>query len=280
MMEMSRSAKNKRTRARQLKGFLKAHAVSPHLAAIMKLHVRNTKIVQDDEEVLLMFPWNLKQDILCEIRRPTITSHSIFRLINRHFPRACRHICIHNVENHMVFQGDNVFSKGDACSRMYFVVRGTFHYRQKVAEDGQSNAVSTATGVGALRSGMGVRAHKELTGVWFCEAALWLDWYNQGCLETTSDAYFLVLEASKFADGLKTYWQTRPLVCAYAQDFQEKLLEHGHVSDIIDLRVRIDSRSPTRTSQFWCSEPSGMSYVSTRIGGSPGRSSPGRRGGS
>jgi len=91
------------------------------------------------------------------------------------------------------------------------------------------------------------------TGVWLSEAALWLEWQNQGMFTALTDGLFFALEVESFDTVVSSYIDVIALVVAYALQFEISLKNQSWLSDIIDMefesRFIRDKKSFRRTAK-------------------------------
>lgn len=140
---------------------------------------------------------------------------------------------------------------------MIFVYRGDFFY--SVREVGLvTRAALTQMEMGTTPSGRKsislISYESELLkivikGVWLCEAALWVEWENQGNLSTRMDGCFFALEFDNFKSCVAHFPESLVAACVYAQMFVESLRSYPSLTDMINLTL-VDTEAFSHTQDF------------------------------
>jgi len=277
MMELNTMAQSRRATRLQLNQYLSGHSISATLTSRLKAHLRGHKDLDKQQEqekfVLSILPKQLQNDLLYEVRAPPLVAHRFFDAINMSFPQAVKHVTRQALRPVLTHQEETIFETGDACNRMIFAYRGRFIYSQNDKEthdkivrqaehDGELPAAKEVPIPTAGEASMGlesagftaVLAGQEVsTGVWLSEAALWLEWQNQGMFTALTDGLFFALEVESFDTVVSSYIDVIALVVAYALQFEISLKNQSWLSDIIDMefesRFIRDKKSFRRTAK-------------------------------
>lgn len=253
MMELNTMAQSRRATRQRLNGYLSGHHVSATLVSRLKAHLRERKDLnkqQDSEKfVLSILPKQLQSDLLYEVRAPSLVAHRFFDSINMHFPQAIKHVTMQAVRPVLTHQDETIFETGDACNRMIFAYRGRFIYsqndketHQKCVQKASDDAVAITTDPQSSvahdkedKEDNECLAQEVGTGVWLSEAAIWLEWQNQGILTALNDGLFFSLDTESFHPVVASYIDVLSLVIAYAMQFEFTLKNQTGLSDIIDM---------------------------------------------
>jgi len=160
-----------------------------------------------------------------------------------------------------------IFERGDSCDSMVFVEQGDLcysikhHLKQSVLE--WAGTRSTRQSVMSLRTfGTGdfdssIKDHLEgidvNAGMWLAEAALWVQWRNQGELVATSACQLLYLSADKFSKISKQFTDATAICGVYSRAFC------GNMSGVYPLSDIQTDLPPPNVADFclnWSETPS------------------------
>jgi len=143
-----------------------------------------------------------------EMHAPHLTNHSLFRAFGKTTPLVIRKLCHTGVFEESLTLGDNVFSDGEVCDRMYFLTHGIFVYN--IGQD------------------MTEQVDAGKRNVWYCEASLWTVWMTVGCLTSLSRKLtFLAMPAEKFHHVVQTSPSALIQPSKYASSFVQFLNANG-----------------------------------------------------
>ncbi|CAK0877397.1 unnamed protein product, partial [Prorocentrum cordatum] len=113
--------------------FLERNRISQKTSARLKIWLEkaalNRQEQDDDQRLMELLPIHMQQELLVEIRSPSITCHPFLCFMNLVFPRFIREMAFDALGQDLPQTGDIIFSDTDACSVMRTVVRGVFQYR-------------------------------------------------------------------------------------------------------------------------------------------------------
>lgn len=252
-----------------LRRFLYEMQVSHFLAVRVQRYLehvvstRNRKIEVKDCAILKMLSDPLKMDLDNEIYGPALSTHPFFLHYTNTDSNAMRRICHTSLTRVFLCAGDCLFSSGDACSRMYFVLDGqlqyksadpdirrkVLNYREKKIREMEGGAQQQQREVPDRSSVMGIRKfntgqamqdpalnamdhmsqvthddeNKLTAGDWCCEAALWTPWAHQGVMRAMSICDILGLDTEKFMSVTASHGRIAPHAAVYAEEFVKGL---------------------------------------------------------
>jgi len=227
MMELSSIAENKFNTQRMVGEYMADNYVSARLVGSVKRHIKELQGVEDtaakEIKILAMLPRQMANDLLYEVRSPTLSRNGFFENLNMDFPRVVRHVCHKAVSVVTAHRWEVVFDKGDACSRMLFVDKGEIMYSE--------GFIKWQPDFRDLDIGPPGEALRR--GAWVSEAALWIEWRNQGKLTAAAHSSLLALESSDFAVVMQEYKDAYTRAVLYAGKFVQELMKLEKVSDMI-----------------------------------------------
>jgi len=139
MMQVDLLNSNDMHKQRLLCGYLKRHRVSSALSIRARVHFESHCTQKQEEQleedqtkaVLSALPLAMQLDIAEEIRGPFMASYGFLRDIHDDSPHVVRHLCHAALTEVNAHTGEVVFSSGDVCTRMFFVMSGTMGYMQQ-----------------------------------------------------------------------------------------------------------------------------------------------------
>lgn len=118
-----------------LRRFLRDMQVSHFLAVRVQRYLehvvslRHRRIEMSDVELLNMLSDPLRMDLDNEIYGPALSSHPFFWHYSNTDANAMRRICHTCLTRVFLCAGDSLFSSGDPCFSMYFVLDGQLRYK-------------------------------------------------------------------------------------------------------------------------------------------------------
>merc|ERR1719329_978211 len=262
LLELSAFSEEKNSARRSVNEYLEHHRVSFSLAASIKAHLadrESLKTLQTEEErerfVLAQLPDNLQFDLLYEARAPVLAWHEFFREMDRGFSRVLRHISCTALQSLLAHRHEELFAKGDACSRMLFVSKGRLTYSMS---DAAARSCSESRPIVIIRQSLGSVASAEAgvgstslaqrlrPGMWLGEAALWIEWSCQGRLLTDTDCALFALEATQLAQALSGYRDVYAMTALYARRFLDGLQRQDEPSDLMKVVIDVQAPNPGR----------------------------------
>eukprot|EP00448_Togula_jolla_P002858 CAMPEP_0170613480 /NCGR_PEP_ID=MMETSP0224-20130122/24297_1 /TAXON_ID=285029 /ORGANISM="Togula jolla, Strain CCCM 725" /LENGTH=716 /DNA_ID=CAMNT_0010939089 /DNA_START=1 /DNA_END=2151 /DNA_ORIENTATION=- len=269
--EFDRENRDNKVVRRQMLEMLHRHNVSSELTRALKWyyqHIHSHRVnAAKEQDMLLHLPKDLLMRLLNEMRSPVMTKHILFSDLKRDVPRLVFRLVGAIVEHVFSHEGEVVFTTGDLCNKMYFVVDGNVDYFYGATSDLQRTVVkektdrSTVTLTEKAKKGSmpaiqlfsvaaSVRGYsmtprpsekmEQMTGGvsvtqgWLCEAALWAIWENQGLCQSTASTVLMLLDATEFAEAAFLYEDAIPRVLLYARRFLQMLNDCSSFSDVMD----------------------------------------------
>jgi len=113
--------------------FLERNKISQKTSARLKSWLEtaalNRQEQDDDQRLMELLPRPMQQELLVEVRSPSIMGHPFLGFVNLAFPRFIREMAFDAIGQELPQTGDIIFGDADACSVMRTVVRGAFQYR-------------------------------------------------------------------------------------------------------------------------------------------------------
>jgi hypothetical protein len=187
------------------------------------------------------------------VRSPVLMKHSLYCSIASASPAAVRHLCRAAVRPVSATNGEVVFEKGDACSRVLLVYEGSLMYGQpwgtsselKCDDDGDSVSAEVAPEHRPpnVQCGEVVEAGASLS-----EPALFVNWVNRGRLVADSLSYMYSLEVTEFSQVIVKHFDAYASVVLYARKFVRELNEDpAPPSDVPSFQVVTSSLECERT---------------------------------
>jgi len=232
LMEIATISEGKTRMHRLVQVYLKNHGVHGEIASKVRHHV--AEAVQENRQkewdieskVVKLLPLQLQKELLYVIRSPILKVHPLFNHTKKDAPQAMRQICYRAVHPALVQRGEIVFDAGDACHQMFFIAAGHFRYMRERTSPGSSfeDLTNDVMHVETLGKGM-----------WICEPSLWVQWINQGQLESASESVLLEIEADDFAKAIDHYKEAKDIAAEYCQLFICALMQKEELSDIVEV---------------------------------------------
>jgi len=224
MVELNALQESSSKIRKRVNDYLVENSVDVAMAETVRLQVKDidsgTDFAAKEQQVVSLLPTQLGYDLLTEVRRPTILRHTLFYNINSAYPRVVRILCHRVLSVIPVATSEAVFDKGDPCSRILFVHQGYMVYSQTCP----SSTLATEEDF--------VRPVRIQRGKWVAEAALWVEWANQGKFSGDSPSVLLGLEASDLANLMLDYRDIHLMTSLYAAAFLLELRKETRLSDL------------------------------------------------
>jgi hypothetical protein len=220
MAEQRRATVNRRERLSAAVEYAREHNISEQLHMRMrKFAEMQDRTAANQREALLMkmLPKDMMMDVRFEVYSPILSLNVFFRKLTEDFVRTLRDICYDNLAELSPFQGDVVFTKGDACVHMLFVMTGDFCYTFGRSTDAWSQLCFSS------RSKIPDSATPVKPGHWLSEAALWTSWQHCGELCAKEEGSLLALRVEEFISTMKRHDEAMVDVAGYAKNFVEEL---------------------------------------------------------
>eukprot|EP00747_Dinoflagellata_sp_TGD_P146046 gnl/TRDRNA2_/TRDRNA2_176643_c3_seq1.p1 gnl/TRDRNA2_/TRDRNA2_176643_c3~~gnl/TRDRNA2_/TRDRNA2_176643_c3_seq1.p1 ORF type:complete len:269 (-),score=48.10 gnl/TRDRNA2_/TRDRNA2_176643_c3_seq1:27-833(-) len=209
-------------RARQvalLQKYLTQNSISKNLALQVQRsaqHAVSGDLTKDMVELLSFVSEPLRIAMHFEMYRPVLERHAFFLEYLNKGPQVMRRICHYGTSTQLFSHGEIVFSKGEAASQTYFVMKGSLEY----TPDGGGKPIT-------IRHGQPL-----------AEAVLWTGWHHKGTLTATTDVKMTLLDPDTFQDIAVRHFNQVPGFDPriYAADFVAHLCSLGdQVNDLSTL---------------------------------------------
>jgi len=241
MMQLHALRREKTKKIQALQGFLQENDISLRLSMKVRKYLEEQVEVhrrkEHEAELIGLLTPALLADIREEVRVPILSVHPFFSNLRDHKPRAIRRVCHEAMCDISAKKGENVFCRGDACTRMIFVLRMRLRYRQRntceelstnnfqsekdAGEDGAG--VDGAEKDGAEKVDMDVGDQLVASGQWVSEAALWTPWENRGDLTVITEGRLLALSTTEFVEVVSQFTAVLLEVSRYAKRFVQEM---------------------------------------------------------
>jgi hypothetical protein len=186
----------------------------------------------------------LKEQLALEVYMPVITMHPLFCGIRVMMESCVTAICLGVMSQQSVLASHQVFSLGDECRAMYFVVAGETAY---------FHGVSTKPITASQHNHAMVTAES-----WVCEYVLLVSWEHQGLMTTMGKPCELALLGATAFQSVLLQWPSIKDFCRmYAQIFMEDM-QHSdaELSDLpmdeVDARNIAERAMASQASQEAC----------------------------
>lgn len=229
MMELSSIAENKFNTHRMVGEYMAGNYVSHRLACIVKRHIKELQGVEDESlkenKIMSLLPRQMANDLLYEVRSPTLSRNEFFYHLKEEYPRTLRHVCHKAVRAVPAHRWEVVFDKGDACSRMLFIDKGEMMYSE--------TNIHWKPDFADLDNGPPGESLRR--GAWVSEAALWIEWRNQGKLTAGCHSVLLSTEFEEFSGVMHEYKDAYVRAVTYAVKLIGELSKLEKLSDMISL---------------------------------------------
>lgn len=164
MLDLSELVSEKTRRRRLVNDYLEKHPVHKELTRSVKRYLNEYTDVgkeqENEEQVLLILPKHVQNEVLFEVRSPVLIAHPLFAELCDEFQSTMRYICRKVVKVVTAVKYEVVFDRGEACSRMLFLDKVTGKYGDPYGpgqgkmpwkeDEAQMGATATPSGVLSL----------------------------------------------------------------------------------------------------------------------------------
>lgn len=260
LFDLSEVLSEKTRRKRLMNEYLEQNPCPPLLTLQVKRWVNEyqdvDKDIKKEEQALAILPQLLQIEVLESVRSPILMQHPFFHALPFESQFVMRMICVDVAYAISGIKDDMVFDKGQPCESIIFMDKLTATYGTPADQNATfAKAVSVAMREKTTRStsysysGRTLLARSEglkivPAGGWIAEAALWVEWRNQGRLISNAHGILLAVSASKFAKGLKKHHPDAYLLAyLHGQHVAMELrkLHPSELSDILPFEVQLYS---------------------------------------
>lgn len=242
MVRLSAAAAERNSMRRLVSAYLEYHdSVSTGLSTAIKRYLADVQSRRDEHEkelqLLALLPTQLANDLIYEVRMPLLVGNPFVQEIQEHCPRVMRRMCYEVAQVEVSVRWGVIFNKGDSCSRAIFIMEGTCKYDQHT-ESGEERFMFWASESKSTHGDLDtVLPRRTLSkGAWACEAALWIEWFNQGNLVADSYTFLLTFDVADLARLLRLFKDAYVRTVLYARNFAKDLAIQPKLSDI---RLRV-----------------------------------------
>jgi len=179
-----------------------------------QLHKAQELVKQEDVKLFAHLSEPLHIQLHYEVFSPALRAHPLFERIDKESPLCMNRICHKTIEIFTLFRGDTLFSRGDRCSRMYFIHAGGLKYEHNQNEQ------------------------DVLEGDWLSEAVLWAPWLHHGDARAETECTLMALDAKRFHEAVGHNKAARAGPSQYAHLFVD-------VVNNLDVALLTDFRHPS-----------------------------------
>jgi len=214
---------------------------------------------------LAILPLHLQSDILEQVRAPVLMNHPFFHSLLFESPYIMRMICCNVVKTVSAVKDEKLFDKGDYCERMLFTDKISCIYgipfdlsladtsrmmkssakASSQAQDSMPRPIAPNERVQLISEGVNGKPIRQVrTDSWISEAALWVEWRNQGRMVANAHGVILAVGASALATGLRNEHQgAYSLASLHGLNVARELSHQDprELSDILPFEVQLYS---------------------------------------
>lgn len=205
MAQLSTLRQSRNRKMQAFRDYVRQYQVSPQLTVRVKKYIDRTSDSRQgncEEELAKTLPGALLQELRYEAMYPIVINHGLFHSFHTKHPRAEWDLCYKVLKANSAFPSEVIFTTGDACSRMFFIVAGEMTYSKE-----REMSSAQAARRGARGEGITHHAKEQLVVPisWLCEAVLWTTWFNCGELLSIGDSIFIEVSALAFGALIKDH---------------------------------------------------------------------------
>jgi len=266
IMETSQHRKIKARQMEQTCAYMHSNSISMELNVKVKQHIRQCQqlasdSIEDEATVLSGLPVTMRRKLLQEARGPKVAKHAVFYSMRDLHPRPFERICCDLLIPQSYFTDVILFSYGEACNKMMFVLAGGLSYfryssvlmslMQRDGACGNPRDSTQAIQRDLVRSinrdtCNTARLLKIRPGDALCEPVLWCRWQHCGDLTTCHVTSSLELSYTDFASLVTMYPRLKPWAEDYAVKFVDALNDSTKdVSDLFDTNAVFNRDAPS-----------------------------------
>jgi len=211
MVEWQMMRNDQTRRIRQLQLFLEQQNVQHQLWVRVRRQVRDRqrqaeRLTEHDVPALKLLSSSLLQDLRCEIFRPYVSTHPLFRLWASLDGLVVTRLCSDSIDLTVQRENDHLFQAGFHAQHMFFLVCGQLSYIQAPGFfEGEARPVVVDQ------------------DTWLCEAALWSNWIHVGKAEAMMGSQTLRVSAEGVVRALDTHRLVQKVSREYCNQFHKRL---------------------------------------------------------
>jgi len=204
-----------------------------HIQAFLSMQQTQRSVVhrvhESDVPQLKQLSEPLKERLASEVFMPVLVEHPLFRGIKMTTETCCTALCTGAMSMQSVLASQHVFSLGDECRAMHFIVAGEMAY---------FHGVRTKPISGSQHANVMVKAK-----TWVCEYVLLVTWEHQGLMTTLRmPCELALLSAAAFQNVLLQWPDVRDFCRRYALLFLEEMGQtDAELSDLPTDEVDVQS---------------------------------------
>eukprot|EP00429_Kryptoperidinium_foliaceum_P059640 CAMPEP_0176093774 /NCGR_PEP_ID=MMETSP0120_2-20121206/46988_1 /TAXON_ID=160619 /ORGANISM="Kryptoperidinium foliaceum, Strain CCMP 1326" /LENGTH=945 /DNA_ID=CAMNT_0017427709 /DNA_START=53 /DNA_END=2887 /DNA_ORIENTATION=- len=228
MMDYQMMRKGRTMKLRTLRQYLQENNVPAFVAIPVQKQVeqrlsRREAIAEGDVAALGLLSAALRAQLRFEIQRPHLSRHPLFRLWTDIDAKLMHRTCMQAVSFTSLRPRDELFYPGGLASAAMVVERGRVIYTQH--PDSAPVDVVTTEEVGS--------------GLWICEAALWVHWTHVGKADAEEACGLLSVNANALCESLQKDFIVSSIATQYGRQFHRRVTfaRPPHADYPTDLRV-------------------------------------------
>jgi len=282
MMQLDLMHSNDTRQQRLLCGYLKRHGISSALAVRVRAHFEaycmqrheDQLEVAETKAVLAVLPQSLLLDMDEETHGPVLLNYGFLTDVNEDNPRIVRQLCHEALTEVSAQTGEVIFTAGDVCTRMLFIVSGTAGYallRRPMAASPvrrRSSGGTCESAYGSMNANIGgvmVHFHTSRSpsdanmsdiplnaGDFVSEAVLWTAWEYCGELTAICDTTMLAMSTDSFAAVISRNAAAYFYAMRYARTFVKRLNHAAECSDVLRFHL---VKSAVESEPLHCRTP-------------------------
>jgi hypothetical protein len=235
MAEMKRMRKVRSDQVKVLTEYVRQHRIGPKLFGQARSWMDKESNADNsdlDKNLKKIMPVGLMTELRVEAWSALLTRNPLFGMVRSRHPRTFCALAYEALSEVHLFQGNSVFTTGDACTRMLLCVSGSFIY--VLGKDPEScMKLQRQKSGGHHRPSVFSEEHYIEPGMWLSEASLYTVWQHCGDLFAHTESQLLAVDANELATVVKQYEQAFVDVVIYARVFIAELNKSGgHFSDL------------------------------------------------
>lgn len=204
-----------------LRRFLQDRQIPGELATRIKRYLEHrikaqkSRTQEKDVGILVLLSKPLYEELVEQTHKPFLCKHPFFDRYCIVAPHAMRHVCHEAVRTISLSEGDHLFTAGDKCEQMVFVVDGQLLYQWHDSDQALLDL--------PLRQRPAPQTQYLQEGDWFGEACLWATWAYVGTMRAVAMSNLLAVDGEKFASVTLKHMSAIQKTSLYAQRFLNDL---------------------------------------------------------
>lgn len=167
-------------------------------------YMAKKRIHEADIQIFKVLPESLRLQLHWEVYMPLLTTHPFFHHLTISEEQGMVQICHTAMRETHLATCQELFSVGQNCTRMHFLISGMSEYSP------------------AARNAKSIEVNE---GAWFSEACLWVRWTHRGNLHAVIPCEIVSLDSARFRRTMAFQVYVLGACCAYARMYQLALIE-------------------------------------------------------